>query len=82
LPPGTSNWNKIAHRMFSYITQNWRGRPRVSHEVVVNLIGSTTTQIGLQIRAELDTNQSPPGRKVTDAELTDIRIERDSFPGE
>jgi Rhodopirellula transposase DDE domain len=56
LPPGTRKWNKIEHRMFAYITQNWRGRPLTSHEVIVNLIGNTTTQTGLHIHAELDTN--------------------------
>jgi len=82
LPPGTSKWNKIEHRMFAHITQNWRGRPLVSHEVVVNVIGSTTTQTGLQIHAELDTNQYPTGRKITDAELADVQIELSPFHGE
>ena len=58
-PPGTSKWNKIEHRMFSHITENWRGRPLTSHEVIVNLIASTTTKAGLKIRAELDQNQYP-----------------------
>ena len=82
LPPGTSKWNKIEHRMFAHITQNWRGRPLVSHEVVVNVIGSTTTPTGLPIRAELDTNQYTPGRKITDAELADVQIELNPFHGE
>src|SRR4029077_5089585 len=56
LPPGTSKWNKIEHRLFSFISQNWRGKPLVSHEVIVNLISATTTQTGLEVRAKLDTN--------------------------
>jgi len=82
LPPGTSKWNKIEHRMFAHITQNWRGRPLVSHEVVVNVIGSTTTQTGLQIHAELDTNQYTTGRKITDAELAEVQIALNPFHGE
>ncbi|AWP23196.1 hypothetical protein C4901_07520 [Acidiferrobacter sp. SPIII_3] len=69
-PPGTSKWNKIEHRMFCHITQNWRGRPLVSHEVIINLIANTTTQAGLKIRAELDRAHYPVGIKVTDAELS------------
>ena len=65
-PPGTSKWNKIAHRMFCHITENWRGRPLVSREVVVNLIGHTTTKTGLTIRSELDENIYPTGREVTE----------------
>jgi hypothetical protein len=61
LPPGTSKWNKIEHRLFSFISQNWRGKPLVSHEVIVNLISATTTQTGLKVRAKLDTNSYPPG---------------------
>jgi hypothetical protein len=81
-PPGTSKWNKIEHRMFCHITENWRGRPLVSHAVVVNPIGSTTTRTGLRIRAELDTNEYATGIKVTDAELEAVRIKRDKFHGE
>jgi hypothetical protein len=65
LPPGTSKWNKIEHRLFSFISQNWRGKPLVSHEVIVNLIAATTTQTGLKVRAKLDTNSYPPGAKVS-----------------
>jgi Rhodopirellula transposase DDE domain len=82
LPPGTSKWNKIEHRMFAYITQNWRGRPLVSHEVIVNLIGNTTTQTGLHIRAALDTNRYETGKKITDEVLAAVHIERDHFHGE
>jgi hypothetical protein len=81
-PPGTSKWNKIEHRMFCHITQNWRGRPLVSHEVVVNLIGSTTTSKGLEIRAELDREAYPKGRKVTDGELARVKIQRARFHGD
>jgi len=81
-PPGTSKWNKIEHRMFSHITENWRGRPLISHEVVVNLIGNTTTKKGLTIQAELDTNTYAKGIQVTDAELARVRIEKDAFHGD
>ena len=81
LPPGTSKWNKIEHRMFAYITQNWRGRPLVSHKVIVNLIGNTTTQTGLHIRAALDTNRYETGKKITDEALAAVHIERDLFHG-
>jgi DDE family transposase len=80
-PPGTSKWNKIEHRMFSHITQNWRGRPLVSHEVIVNLIGATTTSKGLEIRAELDREAYPKGKKVTDEELARVKIQRARFHG-
>jgi transposase len=82
LPPGTSKWNKIEHRMFSYITLNWRGRPLLSHEVIVSLIGSTTTQTGLRIRAEMDANHYPTGQKVSDAELAVVQLQREAFHGE
>ncbi|MBK1701950.1 ISAzo13 family transposase, partial [Thiococcus pfennigii] len=82
LPPGTSKWNKIEHRMFCHITQNWRGRPLYSREVVVNLIGATTTDTGLRIQAALDDNDYPAGVKVSDAALADLALERDDFHGE
>jgi hypothetical protein len=82
LPPGTSKWNKIEHRLFSYITQNWRGKPLVSYEVIVRLIGATTTRGGLTVRCELDAGTYPTGRKVTDAELASVNLERDAFHGE
>ena len=81
-PPGTSKWNKIEHRLFSAISQNWRGKPLVSHQVVVNLIGATTTRTGLRVRSELDTNRYPAGRSVSDAELEAIYLRRDAFHGE
>jgi hypothetical protein len=81
-PPGTSKWNKIEHRMFCHITENWRGRPLVSREVVVNLIGHTTTKTGLTIRSELDENIYPTGRAVTNQQMESLAIKRDKFHGE
>ena len=81
-PPGTSKWNKIEHRMFSHITQNWRGRPLVSHEVIVNLIANTTTHAGLKIQAELDSGKYPTGIKVTDEQLAAVNMKRASFHGD
>ncbi len=82
LPPGTSKWNKIEHRMFSHITRNWRGRPLVSHEVIINLIANTTTKTGLKIRAGLDTANYPTGITVTDEELAALNLKRANFHGE
>ena len=82
LPPGTSKWNKIEHRMFSFITMNWRGRPLISHEVIVYLIAGTTTATGLRIRSEIDSNSYPAGIKVTDAEMATLNLVRDEFHGE
>ena len=81
-PPGTSKWNKIEHRLFSFITMNWRGKPLISHEVIVNLIAATTTRTGLKVRAQLDRNQYPKGVKVSDKEFGAIRLERDEFHGD
>jgi hypothetical protein len=81
-PPGTSKWNKIEHRMFSHITQNWRGRPLVSHEVIVQLIANTATKTGLKIQAELDTGRYPTGIAVSDAELDAVNIRRADFHGD
>ena len=81
-PPGTSKWNKIEHRMFSHISMNWRGNPLYSHEVIVNLIASTTTGTGLNIEAELDANAYPKGIQVTDEELNRVQIQRAEFHGE
>jgi transposase len=82
LPPGTSKWNKIEHRLFSFISQNWRGKPLVSHQVIVNLISATTTKTGLRVRAEIDPGKYPKGVKVSDEEVASIRIARDEFHGE
>jgi hypothetical protein len=81
-PPGTSKWNKIEHRMFCHITENWRGRPLVSREVVVNLIGHTTTKTGLAIRSALDENSYPTGREVTAQQLESLAIKQEKFHGE
>ena len=81
-PPGTSKWNKIEHRMFCHITQNWRGRPLVSHDVIIQLIANTTTQAGLKIRAELDRGTYPTGIEVSDAELAALKIKRARFHGD
>jgi transposase len=81
-PPGTSKWNKIEHRMFCHITENWRGQPLVSRAVIVNLIGNTKTRTGLTINAELDANAYPTGIKVSDAELAAVRIKRAKFHGD
>ena len=81
-PPGTSKWNKIEHRMFSYISLNWRGKPLISHEVIVNLIAGTTTRTGLKIQAELDINVYPKGIQVTNKELEKVQIQKADFHGE
>jgi hypothetical protein len=81
-PPGTSKWNKIEHRLFSHITQNWRGRPLVSHEVVIQLIAKTTTKTGLKIYAELDSGRYRTGIKVSDAELAALNLKRADFHGD
>ena len=82
LPPGTSKWNKIEHRLFSHISMNWRGQPLVSHEVVVDLIGATTTRQGLQVEAELDRGTYPTKVKVSDEEMAGLRITPHEFHGE
>jgi hypothetical protein len=82
LPPGTSKWNKIEHRLFSFISQNWRGRPLTSLAVIVNLIAATRTQTGLRVRCELDKGSYPKGREVSDEELAQVRLQPDSFHGE
>jgi len=82
LPPGTSKWNKIEHRLFSFITQNWRGRPLVSRQAIVELISNTTTRHGLIVRAALDTDTYKTGIKVSDAELSKIHLTRHEFHGD
>jgi hypothetical protein len=81
-PPGTSKWNKVEHRLFSYISMNWRGRPLVSFEAVVNLIGATTTKSGLRVKALLDTAEYEPGEKITDADMASLRLKRHAFHGD
>ena len=80
-PPGTRKWNKIEHRLFSFITMNWRGRPLISHEVIVNLIANTKTRSGLSVHAELDTNHYPKGLVVSDEAFAAIKMDRNAFHG-
>lgn len=82
LPPGTSKWNKIEHRLFSQISRNWRGRPLESLETIINLIGATTTTTGLTVTAELDTGTYPTGVKITNQQMKDLPITRDPWHGE
>ena len=81
-PPGTSKWNKIEHRLFCHITRNWQGTPLESYEVVVNLIGSTTTKEGLEVHAWLDERTYAKGRKISKEELSTVRIKRNRFHGD
>lgn len=81
-PPGTSKWNKIEHRLFSFISKNWRGQPLISLKVIVSLIAGTTTRKGLRVHAEIDHHPYPAGIKVADAEMAQIRLRRDDFHGE
>ena len=82
LPPGTSKWNKIEHRLFSFITQNWRAKPLLSYRVIVELIGATTTQTGLTVRCELDTKAYPKGIVVSDEQMKGLNIQPQRFHGE
>jgi hypothetical protein len=82
LPPGTSKWNKIEHRLFSFITQNWRGKPLVTHQVIVDLIAATTTRAGLKVKARIDPRTYSIGRRVSNAEIADINLVPDKFHGE
>jgi transposase len=82
LPPGTSKWNKIEHRLFSFISQNWRGKPLTSHEVIVSLIAATTTKTGLTVKCEIGRAKYPKGTVVTDEQMASLNITRDDFHGE
>lgn len=82
LPPGTSKWNKIEHRLFSFITINWRGKPLRSYRTIVQLISATTTDTGLKVRAELDENKYPKGVKVSDLQMAAVNLTRHSFHGD
>ena len=82
LPPGTSKWNKIEHRLFSFITKNWRGKPLVTHQVIVELISATTTKAGLTVRSRLDETQYKKGIRVSDREMEKINLHPDKFHGE
>jgi len=81
-PPGTSKWNKIEHRLFSFITQNWRGKPLLSYAVILSLIAATATSTGLTVESVLDTSPYPAGRKISDDEMATLKIQRDGFHGE
>ena len=81
-PPGTSKWNKIEHRLFSFISKNWRGQPLTSLKVIVNLIAGTTTKKGLKVQAEIDGQSYPAGIKVPDSEMAEIKLQREAFHGE
>lgn len=81
-PPGTSKWNKIEHKLFCFISKNWRGKPLIDRATVVNLIGSTRTESGLTVQAVLDENQYEKGIKVSDEELRAVKLEKDDFHGE
>jgi len=82
LPPGTSKWNKIEHRLFSYISKNWRGTPLVSLAVIISLISATTTQSGLKVNCGLDEKTYEKGIKISDKELEELNITRNDFHGE
>lgn len=81
-PPGTSKWNKVEHRLFSFISMNWRGRPLLSYEAVVNLIGGTTTNTGLRVKAVLDTTEYAAGEKITDDQMRALRLKPHTFHGD
>ena len=81
-PPGTSKWNQAEHRLFSFISMNRRGRPLLSYEAVVNLMGGTTTKSGLRVKALLDTREYEPGEKITDAEMRTLRLKHHRFHGD
>jgi hypothetical protein len=82
LPPGTSKWNRIEHRLFSFITQNWRGKPLVSYQAIVQLIGATTTRTGLKVQCAIDHARYLAGVKVSDAEMANLKLTPHAFHGE
>jgi len=81
-PPGTSKWNKIEHRLFSFLTQNWRGKPLISHQVIIDLIAATTTKTGLTVKSKIDTNMYEPGLKVSDQQMAELQLRREKFHGD
>ena len=81
-PPGTSKWNKIEHRLFSFISQNWRGKPLISHQVIIDLIAATTTTTGLTVKSKIDTNIYEPGLKVSDQQMAELQLRREKFHGD
>jgi hypothetical protein len=82
LPPGTSKWNKIEHRLFAFITQNWRGKPLITHQVIVNLIAATTTKTGLRVQSRVDSRTYAKGRRVSDNDLARVNLKPGAFRGE
>ena len=82
LPPGTSKWNKIEHRLFSFISQNWRGKPLLTHATILDLIAGTTTATGLTVRCVLDTGKYPAKQEVTSDQMASIRLTPDRFHGD
>ena len=82
LPPGTSKWNKIEHRLFSFISKNWRGKPLLTHQVIVSLIAATTTRAGLRVKSQVDSRTYTKGRRISDDQLADVNIEPNVFHGE
>jgi hypothetical protein len=82
LPPGTSKWNKIEHRLFAFITQNWRGKPLVTHQVIVELIAATTTQAGLTVQCRLDEQTYPKGKRISDQQMATVNLVPEAFHGE
>jgi len=81
-PPGTSKWNKIEHRLFSFISQNWRGKPLISHQVIIDLIAATTTATGLTVKSKIDTNIYERGLKVSDKQMDELQLRREKFHGD
>ena len=81
-PPGTSKWNKIEHRLFSFISQNWRGKPLISHQVIIDLIAATTTTTGLTVKSKIDTNFYEKGLKVSDQQMAELQLRREKFHGD
>jgi len=81
-PPGTSKWNKIEHRLFSFISQNWRGKPLISHQVIIDLIAATTTTTGLTVKSKIDTNIYEPGLRVSDQQMAELQLRREKFHGD
>jgi transposase len=81
-PPGTSKWNKIEHRLFSFISQNWRGKPLISHQVIIDLIAATTTTTGLTVKSKIDTNIYERGLKVSDKQMDELQLRREKFHGD
>jgi hypothetical protein len=81
-PPGTSKWNKIEHRLFSFISQNWRGKPLISHQVIIDLIAATTTKTGLTVKSKIDTNIYEQGLKVSDQQMAELQLRKEKFHGD